>query len=368
MRSLIDTIPVGFKDMVLPAPTKLALQTLVTLPLLQPHHFQNGILGRHSINGVLLFGPPGTGKTMLAKAVAKSGGARFMNVSLSDVFDKYVGEGEKNVRAIFTLARKLAPCVVFLDEVDALFGARRSDGSNSSRREIINEFMSEWDGLNSNNGGVIIMGATNRPFDLDDAILRRMPRRILVDLPTESQREKIIDLHLRGETLTADVSIPELAKRTQFYSGSDLKNLCVAAALSSVKEQVVRGVLEADPADAASSNETAKAPGHDTADVLKRADEIDDWTQFLQTAPSTSGLGKSVKHGSAPVKSNSSPQPSDEQHYPGRTLNLSHFEVAFKEVPPSLTDDMQTLMELKKWNQMYGDGSARKNAKPGWGF
>jgi SpoVK/Ycf46/Vps4 family AAA+-type ATPase len=101
-----------------------------------------------------LFGPPGnylidqgTGKTMLAKAVAQSSGAWFMNVSLSDIFDKYVGEGEKNVKAIFSLARKLnGPCVIFLDEVDALFGTRRSDGSGSNRREVLNEFMSEWDG------------------------------------------------------------------------------------------------------------------------------------------------------------------------------------------------------------------------------
>lgn len=166
--------------MILPPTTKLALQTLVTLPLLRPEFFQSGILSRSSINGVLLFGPPGTGKTMLAKAVAKSSGAWFMNVALSDIFEKYVGEGEKNVRAIFSLARKLSgPVVIFLDEVDAVFGTRRSDGTNSSRREIMNEFMSEWDGLISNNNGIVVLGATNRPFDLDDAILRRLPRRIL---------------------------------------------------------------------------------------------------------------------------------------------------------------------------------------------
>jgi SpoVK/Ycf46/Vps4 family AAA+-type ATPase len=117
---------------------------------------------------------------MLAKAIAKCSGAWFLNVSLSDIFDKYVGEGEKNVRAIFTLARKLGgPVVIFLDEVDAVFGTRRSDGSGSSRREVMNQFMSEWDGLSSKNDGIVVLGATNRPFDLDDAILRRMPRRIL---------------------------------------------------------------------------------------------------------------------------------------------------------------------------------------------
>jgi SpoVK/Ycf46/Vps4 family AAA+-type ATPase len=106
-----------------------------------------------------------------------------LSVSLSDIFDKYVGEGEKNVKGVFSLARKLAPCVVFLDEVDGIFSARRGEGSagggGGSKREVMNEFMSEWDGIVSNNRGVVIMGATNRPFDLDDAILRRMPRRVL---------------------------------------------------------------------------------------------------------------------------------------------------------------------------------------------
>lgn len=170
---------VAMSDLILAPKTKLLLQTLVTLPLLRPELFKSGILSRSSINGVLLFGPPGTGKTMLAKAVAKSSGARFMSISLSDIFDKYVGEGEKHVRAIFTLARKLQPCVIFLDEVDALFAARKQSESNSSRREIMNEFMLEWDGLSSDNNGVVVLGATNRPFDLDDAILRRMPRRLL---------------------------------------------------------------------------------------------------------------------------------------------------------------------------------------------
>lgn len=91
----------------------------------------------------------------------------------------YVGQGEKNVKAIFSLARKLSPCVVFIDEVDSLMNKRGSDSSSKSHREIINQFMVEWDGLSSNNEGVIVMAATNRPFDLDDAVLRRMPRRIL---------------------------------------------------------------------------------------------------------------------------------------------------------------------------------------------
>ncbi|KAJ3333340.1 hypothetical protein HDU76_009143 [Blyttiomyces sp. JEL0837] len=351
-----DRIPVGFKDIILPAPTKLMLQTLVTLPLLRPEMFSSGILSRHSISGVLLFGPPGTGKTMLAKAIAKSSGARFMCVTLSDVFDKYVGEGEKKVRAIFSLARKLSPCVVFLDEVDAIFGNRRGgDGVNSSKREIINEFMSEWDGVMSNNQGLIIMGATNRPFDLDDAILRRMPRRVAVELPGETERKKILHVHLKDELLDSDVNLEELAKRTKVYSGSDLKNICISAALARVKESVVKEIWNSQ----LEASRQESQPSDDTESVLKFADTIEEWSQVLPPAKPT---GSSV----AETASMPSVKSSGTNLGP---LNMAHFNKALKEVPPSLTDEMQTLKELKKWDDMYGDNAwKKKGGKPVWGF
>ncbi|KAJ3087908.1 hypothetical protein HK102_010017 [Quaeritorhiza haematococci] len=380
LNTVVDpaVIPVTFSDLVLPPPTKLTLQTLVTLPLLRPEHFATGILGRYSISGVLLFGPPGTGKTMLAKAVAKSGGARFMGVSLSDIFDKYVGEGEKNVRAVFRLARKLSPCVVFLDEVDALFGTRRNDGS-PSRREVINEFMNEWDGLTSNNTGVIVMAATNRPFDLDDAILRRMPRRILVDLPNEEQRQRILELHLRDETLDSSVSTADLAKQTHLYSGSDLKNLCVAAALTAVKEQVLRealGVIDNETAvDASSSNETSENQKEYTpAELLKKLEKIEDWTEVV-SGRSGAGVGVGgVMNNAKTADSNPTAGPStttsssaSKPHQ--RILTAEHFDIAFREVPPSLTDEMETLVALRKWDKMFGDAAtSRRGAKKGWGF
>ncbi|KAI9014625.1 P-loop containing nucleoside triphosphate hydrolase protein, partial [Gaertneriomyces semiglobifer] len=288
------------------------LQTLVTLPLLRPEYFSKGILSRHFINGVLLFGPPGTGKTMLAKAVAKSSGARFMNIALSNIFDKYVGEGEKNVKAIFTLARKISPCVIFLDEVDAIFGSRRND-THGARREIINEFMSEWDGLTSNNHGIIVVGATNRPFDLDDAILRRMPRRVLIDLPSEEQRMKILEIHLRDEQLDETVDVKNLARKTASYSGSDLKSLCVAAALARVRETLTQ--------DHSTKNGRRS----------KRPDS------------SVASLGP---------------------------FRAEHFNAAMRDVPPSLTDETQTLVELRKWDETYGDAAGRRKgaAKKGWGF
>ena len=166
------------------------------------------------MTGCLLFGPPGTGKTLVVRALAKEAGCRMLAISPSDVMDmvcrfidvprlrvahfcvflrKYVGEGEKLVRSVFSLARRLAPCVVFIDEIDSLFGARsssRDTGGGFVHRGVITEFMQEMDGLKtSNTDNVIVIGATNRPFDLDDAVLRRLPRRLLVDLPGESERE-----------------------------------------------------------------------------------------------------------------------------------------------------------------------------------
>ena len=129
---------------------------------------------------------------------------------------------------MFSLARRLSPCVVFIDEIDSLFGARmssRETGGALAHRGVITEFMSEMDGLRSNSQEkkVIVIGATNRPFDLDDAVLRRLPRRLLVDLPGEKERKEILNILLREENLAEDVDLGEMAKRTGDFSGSDLK-------------------------------------------------------------------------------------------------------------------------------------------------
>jgi len=159
----------------------------------------------------------------------------------------YVGEGEKNVRAIFTLASRLSPCIIFLDEADAILASRSSASSpRTTHREIINQFLREWADVPLSLSPTFLMVATNRPFDLDDAVLRRLPRRILVDLPTQTDRLEILRIHLREECLAGDVDLVDLSRRTGLYSGSDLKNLCVAVALTCVKEAqeewVSRGV------------------------------------------------------------------------------------------------------------------------------
>ncbi|KAK8861292.1 hypothetical protein IAR55_002111 [Kwoniella newhampshirensis] len=234
----------SFKDVHLPAKTIDGIRSMVSLPLLFPEAFRGGILKEHATTGALLFGPPGTGKTLLARAVAAESGARMLAIQPSDVNDMYVGEGEKLVKAVFSLARRLSPCVVFLDEVDALFGARISRGSagSMSHNLLLTEFMQEMDGLSSaianKDKRLVVVGATNRPYDLDDAVMRRLPRRLLVDLPGVEGRKAILQILLRGETLGDDVNLDRLAKDTDGFSGSDLKHLCVSAALSAVKDTV----------------------------------------------------------------------------------------------------------------------------------
>jgi len=224
----------GFSSVRAPPETIDAMKTLTSLSLVRPEAFKYGVLATDRIPGVLLYGPPGTGKTLLARAVAKESGATVLEVSGGDIFNMYIGEGEKNVKAIFSLAKKLSPCVVFIDEADAIFGSRQSFSSRSSHREIINQFLKEWADMDST---AFIMVATNRPFDLDDAILRRLPRRILIDLPTPEDRLEILKIHLIAETLDDSVDLKGIADQSSLYSGSDLKNLCVSAALACVKEE-----------------------------------------------------------------------------------------------------------------------------------
>ncbi|KAJ1719615.1 hypothetical protein LPJ53_005651 [Coemansia erecta] len=332
--SVVDpqSIPTGFSQVCVKPETVTTLQEIITLPMLRPAYFSKGVLRRYGVSGILLFGPPGTGKTMLAKAVAKESGSVVLNIRASDIYDKYVGEGEKLAEAVFTLARKLAPCVIFIDEVDALFSARSSGEANKFRRDIMNQIMSEWDGINSTRKKgasaatqplppqVMVMAATNRPFDLDDAILRRLPRRILVDLPSAADREKILAIHLAGEELDSDVDMAALGRRTESFSGSDLKNLCVAAALASLRERVKEEV-----GDATIEN------GQSIIDRLRSSKKT--------------GAAASIK------------------------LGARHFDSALKSVAPSSSDRMESLVELRKWDKIYGDGAQeRKRRQLSMGF
>ncbi|CAM6085894.1 unnamed protein product [Calypogeia fissa] len=215
---------------------KETLKELVMLPLQRPELFCKGQLTK-PCKGILLFGPPGIGKTMLAKAVATEASANFINISMSSIASKWFGEGEKYVKAIFTLASKISPSVVFVDEVDSMLGRREKPGEHEAMRKIKNEFMANWDGLRTKDRErVLVLAATNRPFDLDEAVVRRLPRRLMVNLPDGGNRAKILKVILAKEDLSSDVDLEELSGLIEGYSGSDLKNLCVAAAYRPIRE------------------------------------------------------------------------------------------------------------------------------------
>ncbi|KAE8703546.1 hypothetical protein F3Y22_tig00110467pilonHSYRG00035 [Hibiscus syriacus] len=238
---LADVIPpsdigVSFDDIGALESVKDTLKELVMLPLQRPDLFCKGQLTK-PCKGILLFGPPGTGKTMLAKAVATEAGANFINISMSSITSKWFGEGEKYVKAVFSLASKIAPSVIFVDEVDSMLGRRENPGEHEAMRKMKNEFMVNWDGLRTKDKErVLVLAATNRPFDLDEAVIRRLPRRLLVNLPDAPNREKILGVVLAKEELSPNVDLEAIANMTNGYSGSDLKNLCVTAAHCPIRE------------------------------------------------------------------------------------------------------------------------------------
>ncbi|KAF8201688.1 hypothetical protein BJ912DRAFT_1019567 [Pholiota molesta] len=348
---IVDSVSINttFSQVHLQPHTIDAVRTIVSLPLLHPQAFQQGILKEHSMTGCLLFGPPGTGKTLVVRALAKEAGCRMLAISPSDVMDMYVGEGEKLVKAVFSLARRLSPCVVFLDEIDALFGARmsaRESGSAFAHRGVITEFMQEMDGLKSSkDDNVIVIGATNRPFDLDDAVLRRLPRRLLVDLPGEKERQGILRILLRDENIADDVDIETLAKKTDGFSGSDLKHLCVSAALDSVKEHTFLPWA---------SRHAISAPATLPENQLPVVD-----------AP-TSALGTTESTTDASESTSTTPKAPEVPAAP-RILRLHNFTQALKEITPSASETLGSLADLRKWNEEFGEGRRDRKKRQVWG-
>lgn len=198
--------------------------------------------GKKVGGGILLYGPPGCGKTFLAKATAGEINATFINVSLNDILDMWHGNSEKNLHNIFTKARENTPCVIFFDEIDAL-AAKRSDMLQSAGKKVINQFLNELDGIQHDNEGVLIIGATNTPWHLDSAFRRpgRFDRIIFVPPPDLASKEIIIELKLKGKP-TEDINYKKVAKQTKNFSGADINALVDIAVESKLEEALETGI------------------------------------------------------------------------------------------------------------------------------
>ncbi|CAI5660357.1 unnamed protein product [Oreochromis niloticus] len=234
------------------------LKEKMIFPVQKRHVFRKSRLLQPP-KGVLLYGPPGCGKTLIAKATAKEAGFAFINLKPSTLTDKWYGESQKLTAAVFSLASKLGPTIIFIDEIDS-FLRSRSSRDHEVTAMMKAQFMSLWDGLETNHQcQVIIMGATNRPEDIDPAILRRMPTKIHIKLPNTEQRKQILRLILENETVDPLINLSHIARETEGFSGSDLKEICREAALLCVQEIMDSDTLSDDCIPPISQDDLQKA-------------------------------------------------------------------------------------------------------------
>ena len=231
---------IGFDDVGGLDEVKREIRRRIITPFLKPSLFQR--FKRQSGGGILMYGPPGCGKTLLARATAGECGAKFYNVSITDVLDMYIGESERKLHEIFQLARRTAPSVVFFDEVEAI-GGKRQHAREATSAKLVSQFLTELDGFAQDNQHVLVLGATNVPWAVDPAFRRpgRFDRVLFVPPPDAAAREIILRLLLDGRPLAGDLDLRDLVKRTSGHSGADLRNLVDTAADEAIEESIETG-------------------------------------------------------------------------------------------------------------------------------
>jgi SpoVK/Ycf46/Vps4 family AAA+-type ATPase len=248
------------------------------------------LFGKSLRGGLLLYGPPGCGKTFLARAVAGEMGAAFISLSIVDVLNMWVGSSERNLHDLFQSARSHAPCVLFLDEIDAL-GHKRSQINSSSMRTVVNQLLTELDGVDGNNDGVFVLAATNAPWDIDAALRRpgRLDRTVLVLPPDAPARAAILEYHLRDRPV-AGIDLRALAEITDHYSGADLAHVCETAAEFAMRDSIatgeVRMISQADMLAAARevrpSTEAWFGTARNVAMFANESGDYDDLAAYLK--------------------------------------------------------------------------------------
>lgn len=238
MREVLVEVPqVSWEDVGGLDETKHSLQEMVEWPLKYPDSFKR--MNIEAPSGILLYGMPGTGKTLLAKAVASESESNFISIKGPQLFSKWVGESEKNIRKVFSKARQVAPCIVFIDEIDAVAPRRGHEGDSGVGDRVVNQLLSELDGIEALEG-VTVIAATNRPDMIDPAILRpgRIDRHVFIPTPDRDARKEIVEVHTRGKPVADDVDLDWLAKKTEGYVGSDIEAVCREAAMNALRRDI----------------------------------------------------------------------------------------------------------------------------------